>query len=58
MFKDKKGLEKARSYYDELGKESSLLYSHTHAIGLFLIQMNGDMKDAEFEKFQIQWTKH
>ncbi|MFF6016367.1 stress protein [Lysinibacillus fusiformis] len=52
MFKDKKGLEKAKSYYDELGKESPLLYSHTHANGLFLIQMNSDMKDAEFEKFK------
>ena len=50
--KIKKGLEKAKSYYDELGKESPLFYTHTHANGLFLLQMNGDMKDAEFEKFK------
>ena len=52
MFKDKKGLEQAKLYYDELGKGSPLFYSHTHANGLFLLQMNGEMKDAEFEKFK------
>lgn len=51
-FKSEKDLETAKSYYDELGKESPLFYSHTHANGLFLIQMNGDMEDAEFEKFK------
>ena len=51
-FKDKKGLEAAKSYYDDLGKDTPLFYSHTYANGLFLLQMNGDMKDAEFEKFK------
>lgn len=51
-FKDKKGLEQAKTYYDELGKGSPLFYSHTYANGLFLLQMNGEMEDAEFEKFK------
>lgn len=51
-FKDKEGLEEAKSYYDELGNSGPMFYSHTHANGLFLLQMNGDMEDAEFEKFK------
>lgn len=51
-FKDKEGLEEAKSYYDELSNSGPMFYSHTHANGLFLLQMNGDMEDAEFEKFK------
>lgn len=51
-FKDTKGMEEAKTYYDELGKGGPMFYSHTHANGTFLLQMNGDMKDAEFEKFK------
>lgn len=51
-FKDSKGLEDAKSYYDELSSGGPLFYSHVHANGLFLLQMNGDMEDAEFEKFK------
>ena len=50
-FKDQEGLDEAKSYYDELGNRSPMFYSHTHAKGLFLLQMNGDMEDAEFEKY-------
>lgn len=52
-FKDEKGLNEAKKYYDDLGKQSPLLYSHTHANGLFLLQMNGDMSDADFEKLKV-----
>jgi hypothetical protein len=51
-FKNEKDLKEAKSYYDELGKSSPLFYSHTHANGVFLLQMNGDMEDAEFEKYK------
>lgn len=51
-FKDKKGLEEAKSYYDELSAGGPLFFSHVHVNGLFLLQMNGDMEDAEFEKFK------
>lgn len=51
-FKDKKGMEEAKTYYDELGKSGPMFYSHTHANGTFLLQMNGEMQDAEFEKYK------
>lgn len=56
-FKNKKDLEKAKSYYDELGKEAPMFYSHTHANGNFLLQMNGDMKDQDFEKYTSSLDK-
>ena len=51
-FKNEKGLIAAKSYYDELGNGAPMLYSHTYANGVFLLQMNGDMEDAEFEKYK------
>jgi len=45
-------LEKAKAYYDELGKNGPLFFSHTYAKGNFLLQMNGDMEDAEFAKYK------
>lgn len=51
-FKSESDLEQAKSYYDELGKSSPMFYSHTYAIGGFLLQMNGDMEDAEFDKYK------
>ena len=52
-FKNEKGLNEAKKYYDDLGKSSLLFYSHTHANGLFLLQMNGDMSDEDFEKLKV-----
>ena len=52
-FKNEKGLNEAKKYYDDLGNSSPLFYSHTHANGLFLLQMNGDMNDADFEKLKV-----
>ena len=52
-FKNEKGLNEAKKYYDDLGKSSPLFYSHTHANGLFLLQMNGDMSDEDFEKLKV-----
>lgn len=51
VFKDEEGLNAAKSYYDDLGKGSPLLYSHTYANGLVLLQMNGDMSDEDFAKY-------
>lgn len=50
-FKNKKDLETAKSYYVTLGNAGPMFFSHTHQSGLFLLQMNGDMEDAEFEKY-------
>ncbi|PRT06967.1 stress protein [Bacillus wiedmannii] len=48
----KEDLEKAKKYYDELGNSTPMLFSHTYAKGNFLLQMNGDMKDEEFNKYK------
>ncbi|OMC71078.1 hypothetical protein BK126_02910 [Paenibacillus sp. FSL H7-0326] len=51
VFKDKSDLDELKSYYDEMGKSSAMLFSHTHANDHVLIQMNGDMEQAEFDKY-------
>lgn len=51
VFKDEDGMNEAKSYYDELGNGSPMLYSHTHANGVYLLQMNGDMSDEDFAKY-------
>lgn len=50
-FNKEKDLETAKAYYVELGNTGPMFFSHTHQSGLFLLQMNGDMEDAEFEKY-------
>ena len=51
-FKNKEDLEQAKKYYDDLGNGNQMLFSHTYAKGNFLIQMNGDMEDAQFNKYK------
>ena len=51
-FSKKEDLEKVKKYYDELGNSAPMLFSHTYAKGNFLLQMNGDMKDEEFNKYK------
>ncbi|MGD6869496.1 stress protein [Bacillus cereus] len=51
-FKNKEDLENAKKYYDDLGNGNQMLFSHTYAKGNFLIQMNGDMEDAQFNKYK------
>lgn len=51
-FKNESDLEQAKSYYDELGKSGPIFFSHTYAVGGFLLQMNGDMEDADFDKYK------
>nr|WP_255289880.1 stress protein [Bacillus cereus] len=48
----KEDLEKVNKYYDKLGNSAPMFFSHTHAKGNFLLQMNGDMKDEEFAKYK------
>lgn len=45
-------LNQANSYYDELGNAGSIFFSYTYSKGNFLLQMNGEMKDSEFEKYK------
>ncbi|MFL0582609.1 hypothetical protein ACH0B6_08555 [Solibacillus silvestris] len=50
-FKDSKGLEEAKSYYDEISNSGPMFYSHVHVNGLYLLQMNGDMSDEDFARY-------
>ncbi|CAH8248640.1 stress protein [Paenibacillus melissococcoides] len=51
IFDKTSDLEKVKTYYDELGKATAAAFSHTHAAGNVLLQMNGNMEKAEFEKY-------
>ncbi|PEO48108.1 stress protein [Bacillus pseudomycoides] len=51
-FSKKEDLEKAKKYYDDLSNSNQMLFSHTYAKANFLVQMNGDMKDEEFNKYK------
>ncbi|EKS26039.1 hypothetical protein HMPREF9310_01270 [Staphylococcus simulans ACS-120-V-Sch1] len=51
-FDNKDDLEQTKKYYDEVGKESALLYSHTYSKDDFLLQMNGEIDDKTFEKYK------
>lgn len=51
-FDNKDDLEQTKKYYDEVGKESALLYSHTYSKDDFLLQMNGEIDDKTFEKYE------
>lgn len=57
LFENEEDLQKAKSYYDELGNSGPMFYSHTHQSELFLIQMNGDMEDNEFAKYVASLEK-
>ncbi|RAI79707.1 hypothetical protein BFS35_011210 [Macrococcoides goetzii] len=44
-------LKEMKKYYDQLGKESAMLFSHTYAKGKFLIQANGSIDEKVFKKY-------
>ncbi|MCR8634604.1 stress protein [Paenibacillus radicis (ex Xue et al. 2023)] len=52
QFDNKSDLEGMKKYYDDLGKASAIAFSHTYAKGLFLLQMNGTMKEDQFIKYK------
>lgn len=45
-------LKQTKEYYDMLGKESAMLFSWTIAHSNILIQLNGDMEEADYEKYK------
>ncbi|MDK9853178.1 hypothetical protein [Staphylococcus equorum] len=51
-FDNEKDLVETKDYYDKLGEESAMLYSHTFSKGDFLIQMNGDIDKSIFKKYE------
>lgn len=58
-FKDEKDLDQTKEYYDKLGKESAILYSHTYKTkdGKYLLQMNGEVDDSTFDKYKKTMIK-
>ncbi|WP_255201409.1 hypothetical protein [Staphylococcus chromogenes] len=58
-FKDEKDLDQTKEYYDKLGEESAILYSHTYKTedGKYLLQMNGEVADSTFNKYKDTMIK-
>lgn len=52
QFENTDDLQSTKKYYDDLGKESAMLYSHTYSNGLFLLQMNGEIEDSTFDAYK------
>lgn len=57
MFKSDDDLQEAKKYYDELGKSSAILYSHTYSKNNYLLQMNGEIDNATFNKYKKSLNK-
>lgn len=45
-------LKQTKAYYDDLGAESAMLFSWTIAHSNILVQLNGDMEEADYEKYK------
>lgn len=56
-FKNSGDLAEAKKFYDEVGKESAILYSHTYSKDHFLIQMSGDIEYGTFVKYKRSMNK-
>lgn len=52
IFKKTSDLKELQNYYDELGKASAMMFSHTYSKGNVLIQMTGEMEDSLFDKYK------
>jgi PBP1b-binding outer membrane lipoprotein LpoB len=42
-----------KSYYVDLGKSSTMFFSHTYSKGVYLIQMNGEISKETFDKYVV-----
>ncbi|WP_239453771.1 hypothetical protein [Mammaliicoccus sciuri] len=51
VYDNEKDLKDMKKYYDKMGEESAMLYSHTYAKDKVLIQMNGEIKKKTFNKY-------
>ncbi|EHP0513646.1 hypothetical protein JL770_06745 [Staphylococcus pseudintermedius] len=58
-FEKEKDLDQTKKYYDDAGKGSALLYSHTYKSddGKFLLQMNGEISEKVFDKYKDSLKK-
>ena len=51
-FKSKDDLDRTEAYYDDLGKASALFFSWTFVKGNLLVQINGDLPDAQAHAYE------
>lgn len=51
-YKDKEYLNKAKDYYESLGKESAMLYSHVFVRDNVIVQISGDLEDEKAEEYE------
>lgn len=57
MFTSDDDLQETKKYYDELGKSSAILYSHTYKKNNYLLQMNGEIDERTFNKYKKSLNK-
>lgn len=57
MFDDKKTVEVAKAYFDELGKASEMFATWTAVNGNVLIQLSGGVKEEDFKKYEAALKK-
>ncbi|WP_436855604.1 hypothetical protein [Staphylococcus caeli] len=57
MFKSDDDLQETKKYYDELGKSSAILHSHTYSKNNYLLQMNGEIDESTFNKYKKSLNK-
>ncbi|MFO1443661.1 membrane lipoprotein lipid attachment site-containing protein [Bacillus sp. Bva_UNVM-123] len=51
-YEKEKDLDQMKAYYDELGKESAMLFSWTIKHKNILVQLNGDLPEDEYNKYK------
>jgi hypothetical protein len=51
-FENEEDLKQTKAYYDELGKESAMLFSWTLAKGNILVQLNGDLPEEKYKEYE------
>ncbi len=49
---DKADLQRAKAFYDNLGKQSAMLFSWTYVRENILVQLNGDLPEAQAKKYE------
>jgi hypothetical protein len=50
-YENDKDLDEMKAYYDDLGKESAMLFSWTIKHKNILVQLNGDLPEEEYNKY-------
>lgn len=51
-YENEDDLDEMKAYYDEMGKESAMLFSWTMNHENILVQMNGDLPEEEYNKYK------